>query len=180
MLSTYFILFASGLHLAAAHFAINYPYWRGDSFQDPASQWIRPCTFLPFRSGFLPTPQDPGSGAKSLFPSCLAVAANARDSFHRRKREPVRIQHQSHAMASERRLLAAERPSSLGLYVRQSGSGWRQHHHLQHLARRRFQPDRKRNFLPPDRQHTGLARPQRWRECEHSGHSNRGDGELVI
>ncbi|MCJ1427880.1 hypothetical protein MMC29_005786 [Sticta canariensis] len=29
--------------MVAAHFAINYPYWRGDSFQPPASQWIRPC-----------------------------------------------------------------------------------------------------------------------------------------
>ncbi|MCJ1466567.1 hypothetical protein MMC07_005187 [Pseudocyphellaria aurata] len=43
MLLTDFILFIGGLQLAAAHFAINYPYWRGDSFQDPASQWLRPC-----------------------------------------------------------------------------------------------------------------------------------------
>ncbi|KAF3928982.1 hypothetical protein ABW19_dt0203304 [Dactylella cylindrospora] len=26
-----------------AHFTLNYPTWRGDSFEEPASQWIRPC-----------------------------------------------------------------------------------------------------------------------------------------
>ncbi|KAF2455703.1 hypothetical protein BDY21DRAFT_365428 [Lineolata rhizophorae] len=26
-----------------AHFLVEYPYWRGDSFEDPASQWLWPC-----------------------------------------------------------------------------------------------------------------------------------------
>lgn len=67
MLSAYFLLLASGLHLTAAHFSINYPYWRGDSFLEPASQWIRPCIPPP------PHP-DPGSYAntKEVFP-LLAV-----------------------------------------------------------------------------------------------------------
>lgn len=41
------LILVVGLHLTAAHFAIDYPYWRGDSFQDPASQWIRPCKHDP-------------------------------------------------------------------------------------------------------------------------------------
>jgi hypothetical protein len=31
--------------LAAAHFGIDYPEWRGDSFADGASQYIYPCKF---------------------------------------------------------------------------------------------------------------------------------------
>lgn len=34
----------SFLSLAAAHFSIEYPYWRGSSFEGDASQWISPCT----------------------------------------------------------------------------------------------------------------------------------------
>lgn len=70
MLLTYFILLASGLHLVAAHFAINYPYWRGDSFTPPASQWIQPCTspFQLIKDEPLLTPEDHGSDAKMLLP----------------------------------------------------------------------------------------------------------------
>lgn len=32
------------LGLASAHFLVEYPYWRGDSFAEDASQWIFPCT----------------------------------------------------------------------------------------------------------------------------------------
>lgn len=31
------------LKLASAHFQINYPYWRGNSFLAPASQYTYPC-----------------------------------------------------------------------------------------------------------------------------------------
>lgn len=31
------------LQLAAAHFTVEYPYWRGSSFVEGASQWIFPC-----------------------------------------------------------------------------------------------------------------------------------------
>lgn len=31
------------LALVAAHFEIEYPFWRGDSFEGDASQWIYPC-----------------------------------------------------------------------------------------------------------------------------------------
>lgn len=31
------------LTLTAAHFEIEYPFWRGDSFEGDASQWIWPC-----------------------------------------------------------------------------------------------------------------------------------------
>jgi hypothetical protein len=30
--------------IATAHFSIQYPQWRGDSFATGASQWIYPCT----------------------------------------------------------------------------------------------------------------------------------------
>ncbi|KAK0650702.1 hypothetical protein DIS24_g6581 [Lasiodiplodia hormozganensis] len=33
----------SFLSLATAHFSIEYPYWRGSSFEGDASQWISPC-----------------------------------------------------------------------------------------------------------------------------------------
>lgn len=66
------------------------------------------------------------------------VLAYSSGLYHRRKREPIWIQQQSHEMASGRRLLAPERSSSVGFYVRQSGSGGWQHHRLQRLARRRF------------------------------------------
>lgn len=66
MLSTYLIFLAGGLHLAAAHFAINYPYWRGDSFQDPASQWIRPCTSPSIHPKFFRRRQNPNSCSKPL------------------------------------------------------------------------------------------------------------------
>lgn len=61
-------------------------------------------------------------------------------------------------MASDRRLLIAERPSSVGFYVRQSGSGWRQHHRFQYFARPGLQPDRKRDILLPDRDLTPLVK----------------------
>lgn len=35
--------FLSLLSAASAHFRIEYPTWRGDSFADDASQWIFPC-----------------------------------------------------------------------------------------------------------------------------------------
>ncbi|KAJ9619831.1 hypothetical protein H2203_008102 [Taxawa tesnikishii (nom. ined.)] len=31
------------LHLTAAHFTVQYPWWRGDAFADDASEWIWPC-----------------------------------------------------------------------------------------------------------------------------------------
>ncbi|KAM3082343.1 hypothetical protein ACMFMF_002008 [Clarireedia jacksonii] len=33
--------------IASAHFTLNYPYWRGDSFEEPASQWTYPCAGIP-------------------------------------------------------------------------------------------------------------------------------------
>ncbi|KAF2136225.1 uncharacterized protein K452DRAFT_322545 [Aplosporella prunicola CBS 121167] len=38
-----FLLFFNLLTLVSAHFTIQYPTWRGDSFADGASQWIWPC-----------------------------------------------------------------------------------------------------------------------------------------
>ncbi|PQE30426.1 expression library immunization antigen 1 protein [Rutstroemia sp. NJR-2017a WRK4] len=38
-----FILVALFSSIASAHFTLNYPYWRGDSFAAPASQWTYPC-----------------------------------------------------------------------------------------------------------------------------------------
>ncbi|KAF2009741.1 hypothetical protein BU24DRAFT_358534 [Aaosphaeria arxii CBS 175.79] len=33
----------SAMSVASAHFLVEYPYWRGDSFEEGASQWIFPC-----------------------------------------------------------------------------------------------------------------------------------------
>ncbi|EON68181.1 hypothetical protein W97_07330 [Coniosporium apollinis CBS 100218] len=30
-------------HIASAHFRLQYPFWRGDSFEGEASQWTWPC-----------------------------------------------------------------------------------------------------------------------------------------
>ncbi|KAF2834085.1 hypothetical protein M501DRAFT_937620 [Patellaria atrata CBS 101060] len=43
MLSTTSLPLLSLLTLTSAHFRVDYPYWRGDSFEEPASQWIWPC-----------------------------------------------------------------------------------------------------------------------------------------
>lgn len=37
------IILLTCLQLVSAHFSIDYPYWRGDSFTAPASQYNRPC-----------------------------------------------------------------------------------------------------------------------------------------
>ncbi|MCJ1346849.1 hypothetical protein MMC31_005067 [Peltigera leucophlebia] len=37
------IILVTCLQLVSAHFSIDYPYWRGDSFTAPASQYIRSC-----------------------------------------------------------------------------------------------------------------------------------------
>ena len=34
--------------VATAHFSIEYPQWRGDSFAMGASQYVYPCELLPF------------------------------------------------------------------------------------------------------------------------------------
>jgi hypothetical protein len=41
--STMLFVLATVLPLASAHFTVEYPYWRGSSFADGASQWIFPC-----------------------------------------------------------------------------------------------------------------------------------------
>ncbi|PQE21740.1 expression library immunization antigen 1 protein [Rutstroemia sp. NJR-2017a BBW] len=38
-----FLLWTLFSSIASAHFTLNYPYWRGDSFAAPASQWTYPC-----------------------------------------------------------------------------------------------------------------------------------------
>ncbi|KEF53547.1 uncharacterized protein A1O9_10522 [Exophiala aquamarina CBS 119918] len=43
MRSTIVILALTTAHLAAAHFELQYPYWRGNSFLPPASQYLFPC-----------------------------------------------------------------------------------------------------------------------------------------
>ncbi|ORY17517.1 hypothetical protein BCR34DRAFT_40634 [Clohesyomyces aquaticus] len=43
MLFNSFIAGASLLGLASAHFQVEYPYWRGDSFAPGRSQWNFPC-----------------------------------------------------------------------------------------------------------------------------------------
>lgn len=55
---------------------------------------------------------------------CFQRVTNSSGLYHRRKCEPNRIQQQSHEMAAGGRLLAPGRSSSVGFYVRQSGSGW--------------------------------------------------------
>lgn len=51
--------------VATAHFSVEYPPWRGDSFQTGASQYIYPCTSLPsLPSPFPNHPEtDPPPGA---------------------------------------------------------------------------------------------------------------------
>jgi hypothetical protein len=44
MLTQTLLLAASLLSAASAHFTIEHPEMRGDSFEAPASQWIYPCT----------------------------------------------------------------------------------------------------------------------------------------
>lgn len=41
------IILVTCLQLVSAHFSIDYPYWRGDSFAEPASQYNRPCKSFP-------------------------------------------------------------------------------------------------------------------------------------
>lgn len=41
------IILLTCLQLVSAHFSIDYPYWRGDSFTAPASQYNRPCKSSP-------------------------------------------------------------------------------------------------------------------------------------
>ncbi|KAF2396882.1 hypothetical protein EJ06DRAFT_533604 [Trichodelitschia bisporula] len=43
MLATLLPLSVALLPFASAHFRLNYPPWRGDSFATGASQWIYPC-----------------------------------------------------------------------------------------------------------------------------------------
>lgn len=44
------IILLTCLQLVSAHFSIDYPYWRGDSFTAPASQYNRPCKSYPTHS----------------------------------------------------------------------------------------------------------------------------------
>ena len=44
------VILLTCLQLVSAHFSINYPYWRGDSFTAPASQYNRPCKSSPLNT----------------------------------------------------------------------------------------------------------------------------------
>jgi hypothetical protein len=37
------LILAFVAQLVSAHWELDYPYWRGNSFKAPASQWIHPC-----------------------------------------------------------------------------------------------------------------------------------------
>lgn len=45
MLSNTLVAFAALAGSAAAHYKLLAPTWRGDSFEEPASQWVWPCMF---------------------------------------------------------------------------------------------------------------------------------------
>ncbi|EWC48338.1 hypothetical protein DRE_02107 [Drechslerella stenobrocha 248] len=44
-----------------AHFTLNHPAWRGDSFEAPASQWLRPCAGINATNNRTEWPLDGGS-----------------------------------------------------------------------------------------------------------------------
>jgi len=48
MLSSTLLAITALAGSAAAHYKLLEPTWRGDSFEEPASQWIFPCTYLHF------------------------------------------------------------------------------------------------------------------------------------
>lgn len=57
------IILVTCLQLVSAHFSITYPYWRGDSFTAPASQWLRPCKSLSYNINLPPIwSNTPGAG----------------------------------------------------------------------------------------------------------------------
>ena len=73
-----------GAQLASAHFELIYPYWRGDSFLPPASQYLFPCK-----------PEHLAS-SPPVFPGPFRLTR-----FHRWKRQYFgRIDFESHFMAS--------------------------------------------------------------------------------
>lgn len=62
------IILLTCLQLVSAHFSIDYPYWRGDSFTAPASQYTRPCKSFP------PIPSPQITNTKSIcIPSSLTI-----------------------------------------------------------------------------------------------------------
>jgi hypothetical protein len=56
MLSSTLLTLTALAGSAAAHYKLLEPAWRGDSFEEPASQWIFPCTSLTARSLLLHKP----------------------------------------------------------------------------------------------------------------------------
>lgn len=47
MLSSALLAITALAGSAAAHYKLLEPTWRGDSFEEPASQWIFPCKHFP-------------------------------------------------------------------------------------------------------------------------------------
>jgi hypothetical protein len=54
MLSTTILAISALAGSAAAHYKLLEPVWRGDSFEEPASQWTFPCKYLHTESSSTP------------------------------------------------------------------------------------------------------------------------------
>lgn len=67
MLSSTLLALTALAGSAAAHYKLLEPEWRGDSFEEPASQWIFPCTSLTPRSSLTHKPFIQNS---SSLPTC--------------------------------------------------------------------------------------------------------------